>query len=418
MGAWHHKVEVSCASRRPYPVVGARERYGWRTRPERPKEAPFVRSCPVEYDSEGRLKRRAGFTGPLDVSTASAVCHDTDRDLAAYLPRPLSDLQRVDLDVELVAWTLQSPLVGRLLLGRLPAGREAQRLGERISRMTWRPPVTQQRRLSRHWRGTPEDMDEGCRNRGCAHATRSFFGTGIVGPGPQPPPMMDTQGVDGHCSGTGEHGSPGTGLRRAVAPADFGARATIPLPPRDPSVIIEPIQSFVGRKRKPESAAGQEVRGAAGCGRGRGRPSGEGRGAGERDMSGQVCGRGVGRERGEGCPRGRPPGRGRGEGHATTREGGAPRRRAPADGRDVHTDAAPITSSSNKAEEGIALHITRRRRGEVTTRAALASAATSCSPTTTSASSGNLDFEGGVEEDEEEAEVDAGIVAREGDMSG
>ncbi|GBG82934.1 hypothetical protein CBR_g36461 [Chara braunii] len=138
-------------------------------------------------------------------------------------------------------------------------------------------------------------------------------------------------------------------------------------------------------------------------------------GAGERDMSGQVHGRGVGRGRGEGRPRGRPPGRGRGEGRATTRGGGAPRRRAPADGRDDHADAAPVTSSSAEAEEGIALRITRRRRGEATMRAAQASAATSGS--STSASSGDPDFEGGVEEDEEEAEVDADIAAGGGDMT-
>ncbi|GBG66275.1 hypothetical protein CBR_g57873 [Chara braunii] len=184
----------------------------------------------------------------------------------------------------------------------------------------------------------------------------------------------------------------------------------MPLPPRDPSVIIEPIRPFVGRKRKPESAAGQEARGATGCGGGRGRPSGDRRGTSERDVSGQVRGRGEGR------PRGRPHERGRGEGSATIRGGGAPRRRASADGRGVHGDTTSVTSSSTEAEEGIALSITRGRRGEATTREALASVAASGS--STSASSGDADFEGGVKENEEEAKVDANIVAGEGDMSG
>ncbi|GBG91385.1 hypothetical protein CBR_g52272 [Chara braunii] len=73
------------------------------TSSESPTAAAATFSSPhraVEYDSEGRLRRRAGFTGQLDLWPASAVCHDVERDFAAYLPRPLSDLPRVAPDAE------------------------------------------------------------------------------------------------------------------------------------------------------------------------------------------------------------------------------------------------------------------------------------------------------------------------------
>ncbi|GBG86187.1 hypothetical protein CBR_g41091 [Chara braunii] len=369
------------------------------TSSECPASAAATFSSPhraVEYDFEGRLRRRAGFTGPLDLWTASACAE---------------------------------PVGGKAAVGEATSregGTDREDIAHDLAAAGYLPEAIEQALVGypgRHGRCMPQ---QGMRARHGADGVTArvspllplprpdpSLALGIAGPGLQPPPTMDTQGASGHCSGTGAHDSPGTSLRREATPSDFGARATMPLPPRDPSGIIEPIRSFVGRKRKPESVAGQEVRGAAGSGRGRGRASGVGRCAGKRDMSGRVRERGVGRGRGEGRPRGRPLGRGRRVGRATTRGGGAPRRRALADGRDVHADAAPVTSSSAEFEEGIALRITRRRTGEATTMAALASAATSGS--STSASSSDPDFEGGVEEDEEEAEVDADIAAGGGD---
>ncbi|GBG77140.1 hypothetical protein CBR_g23466 [Chara braunii] len=385
----------------------------------------------VEYDSEGRLRRRAGFTDPLDLWAASAVCHDVERDLAAYLQRPLSDLPRVALDAETGDEECGEPIVGEATVGEATAGEggvEREDLVRDLAVVGYSAEEIEEALEGYPGRQGRGILRQGMRSRygvdcGTARVSPSLplpppdpsLALGIAGPGLQLPPEMDTQGASAQSSGIREHDSLGTGLRHAVPPVVSGARATMPLPLRDPSIIIERSRPFVGRKRKAESVSGQEARGVAGCGKGRGRPSGEGRGAGERVMSAAGRGRGVGRGRGEGRPRGRPPGRGRGEGRPTTRGGGVPRRRAPADGRDVHTDAVSVTSSSTEEEEGIALRITRRRRGEATTGAALASVATSGS--STSASSGDPDFEGGVEVDEEEAEADADLAAGEGDMS-
>ncbi|GBG78546.1 hypothetical protein CBR_g27772 [Chara braunii] len=332
----------------------------------------------VEYDSEGRLRRRVSFTGPLDLWTASAVCHDAEKDLATYLPRPLSDLPRVDPDAETAGVDCGEPIGGDAAVGEAAAregGAERKGIMHDLAAAGYSAEEIEQALAGypgRQRQGTPQ---QGMRTRHGADGGTALF-----------PPRISAHGRRCHC--------------RPETPQSSSSRF-------DHSLVASGSQR-VSRDKSPGKL--QVVAEAKADHRERG-------GARARGICQDRYAR-VGRRRGEGRPKGRPPGLGRGVGRAMTRGGGAPQRRAPADGslRGVHADAAPVTSSSTEDKESIALRITRRHRGEATTRAARASAASSGS--STSASSRDPDFEGGVEEDKEEAEVDADIAAGEGDMSG
>ncbi|GBG90959.1 hypothetical protein CBR_g51563 [Chara braunii] len=219
----------------------------------------------------------------------------------------------------------------------------------------------------------------------------------IAGAGPHGAPVTDTQVAGGESSGVRECDSPGTGLRHPISHAGVIARTTMPLPPRDPSIVIEPLRPFVGRKRKAGGALGHEGGRAAGRGRGRGRP----------------------------------PRRGRGEGRGRARGGGASAQRTPAGGRGDHERAPPPASSTGEGEEGIAQCLAKRRRADALTTTAPTPASSSGSSTSasssgsstsasfsgssTSASSGDLDFDG--REEEEGPEGDAEVDEGEGDVS-
>ncbi|GBG91196.1 hypothetical protein CBR_g52078 [Chara braunii] len=280
----------------------------------------------VEHDCQGRFIRRPGFTGPLDWWAASTISQDAERDLAAYLPRPLSDLPRVDLDAKAGGVECREPFGAKAAAGEAVAtegGAEREDIARALEGAGYSVEEIEQTLA-----GYPEGHRHSTHHPGmhtrhgvdCSHARASpllplplpdpSLAPDIAGAGSHSSPVTDAQVTGGQCNGLRDHDSPGTGLRRAVYPMDCGAHSTMPLPPRDPSFIIEPLRPFVGLKRKAVAATGQEGGRSTGRGRARGRPSGEERVVGEGGISAEGRWRGEGRGRGEGRPRGRPPGRG------------------------------------------------------------------------------------------------------------
>ncbi|GBG59406.1 hypothetical protein CBR_g38432 [Chara braunii] len=284
----------------------------------------------VEHDYQGRLIRRPGFTGPLDWWATSTISQDAEKDLAAYLPRPLSDLPRVDLDAEAGGMECREPFGAEAAAGEAVAT-EGGAKREDIARALEGAGYSVEE-IEQTLAGYPEGHRHSTHHPGmrtrqgvdCGHARASpslplllpnpSLALDVAGAGSHSSPVTDAQGTGVQCSGLRDHDSPGTGLRHAVSPMDCGAHSTMPLPPRDPSFIIEPLRPFVGRKRKAVTATGQDGGRSTGRGRARGRPSGEERIVGEGGISAERRWRGEGRARGEGRPRGRPPGRRRGEG--------------------------------------------------------------------------------------------------------
>ncbi|GBG77205.1 hypothetical protein CBR_g23532 [Chara braunii] len=304
--------------------------------------APATFSSPhraVERDCEGRIRRRPGFIGPLDWSATSTIHPDAERDLAAYLPRPLSDLPGEDPDVQARGGDGGQPVAG----GAAPreGGLDREELAHDLAAAGY---STEEIREAlegyprRDRQGTPQHGMH-ARQRldvGRTRASPSLplpppdpsLALDIAGAGSHEAPVTDTQVADGESSGVRECDSPGTGLRHPVSHAGVIARTAMPLPPRDPSIVIESLQPFVGRKRN-----GHE--------------------------GGRVAGRGRGR--------GRPPGRGRGEGQGRARGGDASTQRTPAGGRGDHARAPPPASSTGEGEEGIAQRLTKRRRADAPT---------------------------------------------------
>ncbi|GBG58817.1 hypothetical protein CBR_g218 [Chara braunii] len=272
----------------------------------------------VEHDCQGRLIQRPGFMGPLDLWAASTISQDAERDLAAYLPRTLSDLPRVDLDAKAGGVECREPFGVEAAVGEAVAtegGAEREDIARALEGVGYSVEEIEQTLV-----GYPEGHRHSTHHPGmhtrqgvdCSYARASpllplplldpSLALDIAGAGSHSSLVTDAQGTGGQCSGLRDHDSPGTGLRRAVSPMDCGVHSTMPLPPRDPSFIIEPLRPFVGRKRKAVAATGQEGGRSTGRGRARGRPSGEERVVGEGGISAEGRWRGEGRGRGEGRP--------------------------------------------------------------------------------------------------------------------